>query len=153
MEFTYRVTGTGWAEARVADPESWATVRASYLSDALGDLLEAVGVMLEGSREARCSWEMEPGEYRWIFDRSESTVRLRILHFSDRYPEQPDAQGALCFDTSEPLAAIAAAIAAGAQAALDEYGEEGYRTRWVGDPFPSAHLQLVQERLATAADR
>ena len=43
------MTGKGWAEARIADDDSWAILTASYLSDALGDLLEAIGVLLEGA--------------------------------------------------------------------------------------------------------
>ena len=44
VEFKYRLVGTGWAEARIEDEEAWAGLTASYLSDALGNLLEAVGV-------------------------------------------------------------------------------------------------------------
>jgi hypothetical protein len=52
----------------MCDGASSATITASYLMDALGLLLEDVGSMLEGVDEARCSWEEEPGEYRWIFE-------------------------------------------------------------------------------------
>lgn len=38
MEFSYRLTGTGWAEAWVADGSITATITASYLEDALGEL-------------------------------------------------------------------------------------------------------------------
>jgi hypothetical protein len=148
VEFSYRLTGTGWAEARIADEESWATITASYLSDALGELLEAVGVLLEGADEARCSWQEEPGEFRWIFRRTSSDVRLRVLSFPDQIPPEPDADGTPVFETRQSLAALAAAIADGAQAVLDEYGEDGYRTQWVDSPFPSGHLSMIQRSLA-----
>ena len=42
-----------WAGPRRASRRaSTATITASYLDDALGDLLEAVGVLLEGAEEA-----------------------------------------------------------------------------------------------------
>lgn len=148
MEFSYRLTGTGWAEARIADEDSWATITASYLSDALGDLLEAVGVLLEGADEARCSWQEEPGEYRWIFRRTTSDVQLRVLSFPDQMRPEPDEDGVPVFETQQPLAALASAIVDAAQAVLDENGEDAYQRQWVEYPFPSGHLSMIKRRLA-----
>lgn len=148
MEFTYHLTGIGWAEARVSAGSSSARITASYLEDALGVLLEAVGLVLEGAQQARCSWEEEPGEYRWIFDRAGSDVRLRVLAFRDRDLDESDDQGVIIFETSQPLREMAAAIADGAQAVLDEYGEEEYLRRWMDAPFPLGHLEMIRARLA-----
>jgi hypothetical protein len=137
VEFDYRLTGVGWASVRIRDDRSDATVTASYLDDALGDLLEAVGVLLEGDDEARCSWTEEPGEFRWVFHRAGSDVGLRVLRSPDMYSEEPDGSGALVFETHQPLRDVALAITTGAQAVLDEYGEDGYLDRWVEHPFPS----------------
>src|SRR4051794_38082323 len=93
VDFAYRLTGTGWAQARVSDASSSVTITASYLTDALGVLLEAVSHLLEGADRARCSWEVEPGEYRWIFEAADSLVRLRVLAFGDMYPQEPDDKG------------------------------------------------------------
>jgi hypothetical protein len=157
MEFTYRLTGKGWAEARIADGTSQAVITASYLSDALGDLLEALGTMLEGAGEARCSWEEEPGEYRWIFAREDrDQVTLRILEFADMYARpdtragvvrlalRPDEEGELRFSTTQPVTVLAQAIADGAAAALAEYGEAGYQAKWLEAPFPVAHLEMIR---------
>jgi hypothetical protein len=149
VEFTYRLTGTGWAEARIADGTSSATITASYLGDALCDLLEAVGVLLEGAEEARCSWEEEPGEYRWIFERTGSDVGVRVLALSDNFPREPDERGVVVFETRTPLREVARAVVEGAQKALDHYGEEEYLRRWVDHPFPVGYLELIQTRLAS----
>lgn len=148
MEFTYRLTGTGWSEARLEDRSSSATITASYLEDALGDLLEAVGVLLEGAQEARCSWAEEPGEYRWLFDRADSDVRLRVLAFRDLYSPESDDRGHVVFETKTPLREMAEAVADGAQRVLDEYGEAEYQRRWVEHPFPIGHLELIRAHLA-----
>lgn len=124
------------------------TITASYLEDALGVLLDAVGVLLEGAEAARCSWAEEPGEDRWIFERSGSDVRLRPLALRDVYSRDQDEMGTAVFETRQSLAGLATAIADGAQAVLDEYGEEDYLTRWVAHPFPTAHLALIRDRLA-----
>ena len=39
IEFEYRLVGTGWSEARFAVGDRWVGLTASYLEDALGDLL------------------------------------------------------------------------------------------------------------------
>jgi hypothetical protein len=149
VEFSYRLTGTGWAEALVSDGCASAAITASYLTDALGVLLEAVGSMLDGAGEARCSWEEEPGEYRWLFERTGEGVRLRILTFSDMYPPQPDDQGTLVFESRRSMREIAYAVADAAQALLDELGEDEYLRLWVEHPFPTGHLTRVREQLMT----
>lgn len=85
LRFTYRLTGVGWAEADVACGEVSARLTASYLRDALGDLLRAVRDIVHGAESATCSWEEEPGEYRWLFSVVSGQVRLRILWFDDIY--------------------------------------------------------------------
>jgi hypothetical protein len=148
VEFSFRLTGPGWSEARLADSSNSATITASYLGDALGDLLEAVGLLLEGADQARCSWQEEPGEYRWLFERTASDVRLRVLAFRDQMAEEPDDQGEVVFEAHTPLREMAEAIADGAQSVLDEYGEDEYLRRWIQHPFPVGHLELIRAYLA-----
>lgn len=148
MEFTYRLTGPGWSEARLADGSNAVTITASYLGDALGELLEALGLLLEGADQARCSWEEEPGEYRWLFQRSDAGVWLRVLAFPDQYAEEPDERGEVLFETRAPLREIVEAIADGAEKVLERYGEDEYLRRWVEHPFPIGHLQLIRSYLA-----
>lgn len=150
MNFAYRLTGTGWAEARITDEHGAATLMASYVSDALGDLLRAVRAMLSGADAARFSWEEEPGEYRWIFSRVNAQVHLRILFFrhSDNV-SHPDENGLVVFETDQPLDALATAIADGAQAVRESYGEAGYLNQWAEHPFPVDHLAAIRELLNT----
>jgi hypothetical protein len=126
--------GAGWAEATLADGPSSAT--ASYLGDALGELLEANGTRFEGADEARCSWEEEPGEYRWLFQGTGADVHLRVLAFADVYSKEPDHQGVVVFETRQPLREVARSIADGAQAVLDQHGEDEYLRRWVHFSVP-----------------
>jgi hypothetical protein len=139
--------GRGLGRGASVGPVSSATITASYLEDALGVLLEAVGVVLEGADEARCSWEEEPGEYRWIFERAGSDVHLRVLAFRDVYTRDPDGEGVVVFETRQPLREMATAVADGAQAVLDEYGADEYRRRWVDFPFPLGHLEVIRAHL------
>ena len=149
VEFSYRLTGRGWSLAEIADGQASATLGASYLTDALGDLLEAVLRLFADYDSARCSWQQEPGEFRWIFDRDGQEVRVRILKFPDAMATAPDGEGSLVFETAQPLAALGRAIADGARRTLSEYGEDGYLASWVQHPFPTRYLDLLTERLRT----
>jgi hypothetical protein len=153
VEFTYRLVGLGWAEARLVDGAASATITASYLSDALADLLEAVVGLLAGADETRCCWAEEPGQYRWIFQRYGRRVDLDVLWFDDDYNPEIDFRGAdehgkLVFSTQQSLSVLAAAIADGAGLVLAEYGEEGYLEQWHLYPFPTEALVQVQTLLS-----
>jgi hypothetical protein len=148
MEFSYRLTGTGWGEARVADETAHVLLATSYLTDVLAELLLAIGSLLEGAPAAECSWMEEPGEVRWKFNRADDQVTVRILGFRDFVPRLPDGEGTTLFETQGHLSDVAAAIASGIAAVLDEYGEEEYKRRWVDDPFPTELLRMVQAHLA-----
>lgn len=148
MKFTYELVGVGWASATLGDGQTEIKIRASYLADALGDLLEAVGTLLEGAASARCGWEEEPGEWRWIFSRRGDDVLLMILGLPDNFPPLPDEEGTEVLTVREPLESIATTISETAQQVLNRYGEEEYRRIWVDAPFPTGQLHRVQEALA-----
>jgi len=150
VRFSFELTGSGWGVARLADDQTSLALPASYLSDVLGDLLEAIGTLLEGGDAAECSWDQEPGEYRWIFARDAANVHLKIVAFDDWLPRQPVETGTIVFATSGRLADVSRASADGIAQVLDEYGEEEYERRWVAHPFPSATLAMVRERLGAS---
>jgi hypothetical protein len=61
VSFAYQLVGSGWAECTIAVDEQHAAMTASYLSDALGDLLGVVIRMVEGQPEATASIAEELG--------------------------------------------------------------------------------------------
>jgi hypothetical protein len=146
MRFEFRLTGHGSATAEIDDEAAHLEVIASYISDPLGDLLHALWRLMEGDPEARCSWEDEPGEYRWIMNREIDEVVLRILEFPNSHPAQPDDLGRLVFQTRQGISTFARAIALGASRTLEVNGDVGYRDGW-GRPFPSRTLTLIQAAL------
>lgn len=144
VEFAYALTGTGWSAGRLAVGSAWAELSASYLRDALGDLLRATLAIAAGDGEARCSWEEEPGEYRWILNRAGDALSVTVLEFHDIYDEQPDEAGKAVIDATCTVAGFIGAIAGGAQRLLDELGPDEYLKRWVDDPFPTEELAELQ---------
>jgi hypothetical protein len=150
---TYELTGHGWSECTVRADERAVTVTASYLSDALGSLSDAVLAVLLGSRTAKASFDEEPGEYRWVFDRvSEDRIRVRILSFDELWAHRPDEEGKVLLDTECRLWTFAGALLSELQRLLAKYGESGYRERWGEHPFPLTQMKRIEEALRARKD-
>jgi hypothetical protein len=149
VTFTYRLTGTGWADADVRVGEASAHASASYLGDALGELLDAVLAVAEGAATARASWDEEPGEYRWLLDLDGTELRVRLLDFREwrGVVESPDEEGEVLFDQRCDLNEFGAAVVAAARGVIDEYGIDGYREKWVEHDFPLEQLTRLEALL------
>jgi hypothetical protein len=80
-------------------------------------------------------------------ERNGDQAHLRVLAFHDIESPEPDESGVVILDIKRPLRQIAAAVADGAQATLDEHGEDGYLSGWASEPFPLARLRAIQTRL------
>lgn len=151
VEFDYRLVGTGWSEARFVVGDAWVGLTASYLEDALGGLLGSLLMIALGDELlARCAWEEEPGEYRWIFTRTGDRLRVQILAFDDVYDQSPDEKGRPLFDEESDTRSVIEAVAAGAERVLDEHGAAGYREKWVDHDFPTDELQQLKRYLSVA---
>ena len=150
VTITYSLTGAGWAVCWVEVGDQRAHLSASYLSDALGDLLRAVVDILAGARESGAAFLEEPGEFRWRFiSVGEYRLRVRILQLADWSPRLPDERGSVLLDTECRLRTFAGAVLAASQRLLVELGEEGYSQQWGEHPFPTE----LQERLKRLLDQ
>jgi hypothetical protein len=65
------------------DGDQVARLTASYLSDALGDLLQGVLRALRGANTVEFVWLEEPGEYRWRFETTDDVTVLSITSTAD----------------------------------------------------------------------
>lgn len=150
FEFDYKLTGSGWSEARIADDDSHAIVTASYLSDALRSLVDAVALVVEGQAEARCSWDEEPGEYRWILRRAAGGLRVEILAFDHLWGDEPDEAGREVFSTIQDPMRVARVVLSAAQRVLDDLGAAEYERQWVEHPFPAEALERLRAAIQSA---
>ncbi|HEY1532063.1 MAG TPA: hypothetical protein VGF80_14680 [Galbitalea sp.] len=161
--FRYWLHGRGWADAIIESHDRQVPLTASWLSDALRLLLEAVDDFVAGSRTSEASWEEEPGQYRWVFDRPDETPRLRVL--AERGTRQLDktleslsgssleivregrAPEAVLFEGRASDNFIAAAIAAGARETLLREGEVRYFEKWGAGTFPLDVLNSIERKI------
>src|SRR5690606_17118422 len=81
LQFWFDVHDGGRATAGIALRGLRVELAASYLTDALGDLLRAVVRIADGALEADCSWDEEPGVYRWLLRRAGPAALVRIVHY------------------------------------------------------------------------
>ena len=119
VEFVYRLTGTGWSEARLTIGAASTPLTASYLDDALGEVVVAALLLPESESALRISWGSDP-----------------------------DEAGRVLMEATCSVVGFRRAIAAGARAVLDEWGEAGYREKWVDHDFPTAELLELERALA-----
>jgi hypothetical protein len=148
VAITYKLVGTGWAECTVHLNDSHASLTASYLSDALGNLAAAALNLIRGSELERVSFDEEPGEYRWVLKQYRpGELSLRVLEFPELWSEAPDDSGSVLLRGACSTQDFARAVAGGLEAVLAEYGERGYKAKWVEHPFPNAALAALKSEL------
>lgn len=146
----YRLAGAGWADCTVELGDAKCEVSASYLSDALGNLvLAAVGV-LAGFHNVSFGFDEEPGEYRWAVTRvGNDQVSVSLLSFKQLWGNQPDSEGELLLaGTLHPLQ-FGEAVLHAAGVVLERHGLAGYKEEWVEHDFPVKQLELLREQVAS----
>ena len=144
----YRLTGVGWSECTISSGDESCLTSASYLSDALGNLVRAANCLLSGFSAITFSFEEEPGEYRWVIcSPRPNEIDLVILQFPDLYGGQPDHEGQEIFRVRCVPEAFAVAVYEAASRILDEEGETGYAEKWAEHPFPTQQLKELRRLL------
>jgi hypothetical protein len=143
IKIDYNLTGAGWAECSVESDHQTITISASYLGDALGDLASAVVEILSGQDETRASFWEEPGEYRWIFKKTDSYISLTIIEFNELMSKKKDNEGNVIFQKICTTNELQSAMKECLDRVLVNDSPESYKDKWVEHDFPSeAHAKL-----------
>ncbi|MFJ5608788.1 hypothetical protein ACIQCJ_05310 [Streptomyces sp. NPDC093221] len=143
LQFSWELSGSGWATCRIADGSSERKDIVSYLTDALADLLHSVAGLYSPNSVHRFSFDLEPAEVRWVLRRLGPDVDITIYRFPDMSAsfDANDDAGTLVWTSTQSRSALSHAVIEAAQSVLRLHGEEGYRAKWVQHPFPAAALQ------------
>lgn len=154
IAINYRLTGTGWSECVISyGDKAWVTT-ASYLSDALGNLVRAAVALLSGFSAVTFSFEEEPGEYRWVIRSPRlNEIDLAVLEFPDLYGGRPDHEGKEMLRLRCAPEDFAQAVYEAGSRVLVEEGEAGYSEKWSEHEFPIhqlAELRRLLEKLGHA---
>ena len=134
----YKLVGKGWAACTLNFYGGEYTLTASYLSDALLELVSGTNRLLAGGTEARFSFDEEPGEYRWIMRcTKEVGLNVKILEFPELWGRKPDEKGTVLLDIICRPRDFAIALLLSLNELLEEIGVDGYRDIWANAQFPS----------------
>ena len=149
ISIQYNLTGVGWSECIVEIDDQKAHLTASYLSDALASLLEAVTTVVRGANEATAFFTEEPGGYRWRLRQvSKELLYVRILWFDESFSDRPDGDGRVILEVQCRLRTFAGAVLSASQRVLETHRLEGYREQWVKHEFPFRLQAKLQESLS-----
>jgi len=143
LRFSWELSGSGWAECRIADSSSERKDTVSYCTNALADLLHGIAGLYGPTRVQRFSFDLEPAEVRWVLRGNGPEVDVAIYQFPDMAAsfETPDREGRLAWSSRQPRSLLSHVVLEAAQSVLRLHGEDGYLAKWVQHPFPVAALQ------------
>ena len=149
FQIDYRLTGSGWAECTLSSDSRTCLLTASYLSDALRNLVLAANGMLAGFSALTFSFDEEPGEFRWVITTLRpNEIQVEVLWFPELWGTRPNAEGNSVYVSSCRPVVFAKAVADAAKRVLDIYGESGYREKWDEHPFPTAQYTELTSAIA-----
>lgn len=145
LKITYELVGTGWSTCLVEAGEQRAQLSASYLSDALGNLVLFACAVGSGFHSASFGFDEEPGEYRWVAETIDANLlQVRILEFSELWGRKPNSEGKVLLGFNITPRLLADAVFATASEVLQKYGSKGYAEKWAEHPFPERELAMLK---------
>ena len=151
MKFQYILKGNGWAEGFIEINSQRCEFNPSYLTNALGDLLDSLAKLLTfqlNSNKKKFNtvffdWNEEPNGLEWVLTRLEDEkVSLLIKSYAD-IDSKKDEQGAVVVNTICTLSDLLTEIIKEMDSLLTKHGIVGYRETWAAHNFPlSSYLKL-----------
>lgn len=149
LSIVYALVGTGWSRCTVKAEGHQVELSASYLSDALGNLVLAAIATLSGFRICTFGFDEEPGEYRWVIEAIDTNiVKVEVLEFSELWGKLPNSDGKLLITFKCAPLVFAKAVHEAALAVLNKYGVTGYNDKWSEYPFPERQVAVLGETIA-----
>ncbi len=157
ISFRYELEGGGWADAYLSDGTNSATIPASYLCDALRNLVDAIHSLFT-TDSAECVWQEEPGEAKWRFSRNGDSVQLRVEWWNEvrthldlngwQLNEWQLELDKVMFSGDAKLLDFANQVDRELQRLLDKWGLDGYVREWIEHPFPVESHQRLRQAIA-----
>lgn len=160
FQLKYELTGQGWAACHIMVNDQSVTATASYISDALGDLITAVLLLKKTGHAPDAIFAEEPGQFRWTMEYHEANNENRShvlfgLYFQEKWigPRRSlnGDLGDKRLTALIPADLFFHAFDEMLNDILITYGTEGYAEMWNGDtitmPFPSREHEELKSSL------
>lgn len=146
IDFLCEIVDRGGIKAILNSEGKETIITGSYLSDAPADLIMAVALLFEGRSETVCSWQEEPGQYRWLFKREESVISIQVLWFDTAFSRKYNEDGMEVFSAGDELLRFSRKVLRAFHAISLKYTEEEYHQTW-GYDFPAQELNRLKDAL------
>jgi hypothetical protein len=140
------IANKGWIHAELITEHASIAMDASYLSDGPLDFVSSVRRAVEGEHGVTCSWQEEPGTYRFQFQPRNEEIEMTIYFFEESFSNQDTAKGSVRFHTVIPKVELARGTLRGFDRFLYEIDEETYLEQW-SHPAPIVELDRLREAL------
>ena len=127
-------------QARVDDHNQSEAI-ASDVTSGPEYLLRLVISITKGAETAQAALEAEPAEFRWLFRRCGSDVKIRLAKAPDR--SSPDSEEIVMWSGFHAIETLARAVLEGFDYAVSELGEENYRSQG-GRAFPRDDIEALR---------
>jgi hypothetical protein len=151
MKFQYNLKGIGWAEGFIEINSQRCEFNPSYLTNALGDLLDSLVKLLTYEPNPNkkkfntvfFDWNEEPNGLEWVLTRLEDEKVSLLIKSYDDIDSKEDEQGAVAVDTICTLSDLLTEIIKEMDSLLTNHGIVGYHETWAAHDFPlSSYLKL-----------
>lgn len=139
MRFEYELTGNGWADGCIEINSNTVYFAASYITDALNDMLKALNTLipeisLYPVSETHFEWNEEPGGTVWILSKiSDDCLRVQIKSYEDLRNKKKQV---IELDETVSMLEITRVLVQALDVLLKKHGLEGYKEKWVNYDFP-----------------
>ncbi|MGM0885007.1 MAG: hypothetical protein ACQEXQ_28690 [Bacillota bacterium] len=153
LKFKYELSDAGWADGFVEINSSIAYFSASFLTDALYDLLRALISLIPdltpfSVTTTQFEWHEEPGGTVWKLHRiDEDQLHLEIVSFEDLLRKKE--LGVEMNETCSLLFLVKVVVEA-LDLVLKQHGADGYKEKWVNHDFPMEHYMKLKNFVSKA---
>ncbi|OPA78704.1 hypothetical protein BVG16_12680 [Paenibacillus selenitireducens] len=150
MEYKYELSGTGWADGFIEINTNTEHFSASYLTDALHDMLKAIISLLPELvtypvKSVQFEMHEEPGGTVWTLEKIDSAhLNINIVSFEDLVRRKELAQN---FNETCTISEFVKAVVTSLDLLLQQHGMDGYKAKWINYDFPKKEYSMLKDFL------
>jgi hypothetical protein len=140
MEFSYKLSGRGWAEGHIKINSQVVYFTASYQLNCLLAILPDCVAFPQKSKTFE--WYEEPGGTVWTLERNDEEVSIKIVSYEDMYSKK---EIGIVFNEVCLMDDFVIAVVNELNMLLKQHGIGGYKESWVNHEFPyNEYLKLKE---------
>lgn len=152
MKFKYELSGAGWADGFIEVNTNIEYFSASYISDALHDMLKAIISILPGLvpfpiQSTQFEMHEEPGGTVWTLNKMDTNhLNIKIDSYENLL-QRKKLDGS--YEESCTISVFVRAVVTSLDLLLQQHGLDGYKEKWINYDFPLKEYLMLKDFLHT----